>query len=516
MSSPTTRKYLLRVEAVNFDHFIFDTNDLSTIRGGGLLLLRAISAVGKGLEDTFTSLRVKAISTGASIGLFAFNCDSEEGIALATQAAWTVLHAPPFAYATFVVNAIADTGAFRRDAETLVALNRHQQMISASFSAQGLDATGIPSNDICSIDLVRPAATGGHSASVSARREYGREKKRAFYKEELAELAKETPGEFTEAARFAGEVITSLKHREGALAQDLGEIARDVSQGNANDKIAVFYADGNSFSRFQRVDKEGDLTAWDTNIKRLRRTLLSHIVDRFLPTKAEGEVIRLETLLWGGDEMIFVVPAWRGLELAQLFFEKTQGWTHNGKTDGTPLTHATGLVICHHNAPIHPVVNLAHVLGDQVKQHKGRAINAINCVVLESFDHIGSDWEGYLKRIYNGQLTAQARCLTASQFDVLLEHLPTLEATLPKSRLYPYLHALIASTLPPEDRTNSIDKARKRFMHDAVGDEKAITAIEGFDPPLAGWSLVADLWDFRPLPPKAVGVQQTVNTEVAV
>ena len=34
--------YYLRIEAVNFDAFLGDTHDLSTVRGGGLLLLEAV------------------------------------------------------------------------------------------------------------------------------------------------------------------------------------------------------------------------------------------------------------------------------------------------------------------------------------------------------------------------------------------------------------------------------------------------------------------------------------------
>ena len=33
--------FLLRMEGVNLSNFVFDTQDLSTIRGGGLLLLDA-------------------------------------------------------------------------------------------------------------------------------------------------------------------------------------------------------------------------------------------------------------------------------------------------------------------------------------------------------------------------------------------------------------------------------------------------------------------------------------------
>jgi len=37
--------FYLRIEAVNLSHFINDTNDLSTTRGGSLLLLEAMDKV---------------------------------------------------------------------------------------------------------------------------------------------------------------------------------------------------------------------------------------------------------------------------------------------------------------------------------------------------------------------------------------------------------------------------------------------------------------------------------------
>ena len=37
--------FYLHIEAVNISNFVYDTQDLSTIRGGGLLLLRAIDKI---------------------------------------------------------------------------------------------------------------------------------------------------------------------------------------------------------------------------------------------------------------------------------------------------------------------------------------------------------------------------------------------------------------------------------------------------------------------------------------
>ena len=100
-----------------------------------------------------------------------------------------------------------------------------------------------------------------------------------------------------------------------------------------------------------------------------------------------GEAIRLETLLWGGDEIVWVTPAWRGWRLLTMFYESAKAWQLLGKS----VTHSAGLVFCHHKAPIHEIVHLAKELNGMVKE-KGRRQKARNLFayqVLESFDHIG-------------------------------------------------------------------------------------------------------------------------------
>ena len=64
--------YLLRVEGVNLRSVIWDTDDLSTRRGGGLMLLNAVAQ----LRDQFSALDLKSVATGASIGLFTFTADA--------------------------------------------------------------------------------------------------------------------------------------------------------------------------------------------------------------------------------------------------------------------------------------------------------------------------------------------------------------------------------------------------------------------------------------------------------
>jgi hypothetical protein len=64
--------FYLRIEGVNLNYVLEDTNQLSVIRGGSLLLRQAV----KDIEAKFPALR--KISTGASVGLFQFEAEDEK------------------------------------------------------------------------------------------------------------------------------------------------------------------------------------------------------------------------------------------------------------------------------------------------------------------------------------------------------------------------------------------------------------------------------------------------------
>ena len=60
-------KYYIHAEAFNLNHMVYDTNDISTIRGGSFILLDAV----KRLPEAFPGL--KSIATAASKGLFSYD-----------------------------------------------------------------------------------------------------------------------------------------------------------------------------------------------------------------------------------------------------------------------------------------------------------------------------------------------------------------------------------------------------------------------------------------------------------
>lgn len=480
--------FLIRVEGVNHSQFILDTADLSTVRGGGLLLLNAIEQVAKALGTG-----CETISSGASAGLFRVpGADLTDAV---KQKLRDELNKEPFAHASFVVAAIRETDNFSADNETLIALNRHEQMTQPALQVPAAGEGQGQGQGVCAIDRIRPAVKQAKvkeedvvlSASVDARRAHGLEKKQLFYTDTLSKTFD------PKQSSPHGELAQRIKNAKLRFADDFSDIADNKDQGGLHGKIAVFYADGNSFGLHQRNPKDAKaLSAWDSHIKTLRRDLLAQLIEPyFAEADNKGEKIRFETLLWGGDELLFVVPAWKGLALAQAFLDATQGWKYpvNPALSGKPLTHAMGLVFCHSNTPIGRVSQLARSLGDRAKTDAGRDVNSLHAVVLESFDHVGANWGDYLTRTYRGQLKSPDRFIKGDDFNGRLDEWSRLKKALPKGRLHDHLQALLKPGGASADE-------RVRLTHDLPDDLKTLLISEAATP--AWFFLAAELWDYLP------------------
>ena len=104
------------------------------------------------------------------------------------------------------------------------------------------------------------------------------------------------------------------------------------------------------------------------------------------PSNNENPIIRLETLLWGGDELTFVAPAWLGFELLQNFYQTVE---MKLKGEKQAFTHAAGIVFCHAKSPIRLMRQLANALADHNKNNypDGREYNYWDYIILESTDY---------------------------------------------------------------------------------------------------------------------------------
>jgi hypothetical protein len=411
--------YFLRVEGVNLGTVIDDTDDLSTRRGGGLMVLNAIRQMkdhnqqdSPGTLDKEVRDRLKIISSGASIGLFTFEATDDKAAnkvadnvrehfrtgTLEYQDRFTehkTFHLP-LIQGTFVVD-VVPVGANEQKSEQLaVAMNRWRQLQEPTMSLDGL---WDPATEPCFADRTRPANSRERlpkdankpkqdqydvSKSVLLRHQYGRNAKQKFYL-----------GEW-EALEGSG------AYPDFGFTNDFQEIAKlpEDDKNPLRDKLAVFYVDGNSFGQKGR-DSFRDKGAagfgqWSDDIQKHHRKLLHDLllVADADPRWKNGPSIRLETLLWGGDEILFVVPAWKGWELAKWFFAQK-----HELPDGT-LSYSAGMVFCHAKAPIKNVTALAKEKIAETAKEIGRPIDKhrLSYEVLESFDDIHGDLKEYRRR----------------------------------------------------------------------------------------------------------------------
>ncbi len=524
--------YYLRVEAVNLGSFIFDTSDLSTIRGGSLTLIEVVEWLNR--KDARDKLKLpddfRALSTGASIGLFQFEAPSV-GVAedIAKRVRGFLADDPAAKHATFVVDVSESSGgvtagacASSRDREMVLAMNRWRQMRQPSLAIPTWNTDthrddGERVTD-CEIDRIRPGTELAYlpdekpawvSPSVLARLVEGR-------------FARQSDLRSTDEREDAA---TGFYWREIGLnetfTQDFGSLSKSDEStdevGRLDAKMAVIYIDGNGFgSRQTMLEGHEQLTSWDRAIKARRRAVLQGLLDRaasepswrYHDPKVPNGRIRFETLLWGGDDVMWVVPAWKGWDVLAHFFSARE-WEQpvtadDGKQLVERLTHAAGLVFCHHNAPIHRITKLAHDLAEKAKQ-RNRELNvdedAYAYAVLESFDHIGEGIDRYWDRRSPERLglddegrkgSRRSWVLPGASMGPIAEVVRDLKQDFPRRKLYQIVREWLES---PERARATIDATWRRLDDEGV-PAGLRESFEAAFPTDLRWVHLAELWDY--------------------
>ena len=310
-------QYYLRVEGVNLAHFVYDTQDLSTVRGGSLLLLRAVDEVCKQVQTA----HLMRISTGASIGLFQYDAADEAGAQQVRREVEELLHKDyRFKHATFVVDIQPSGTSYVQDREAVWARNRWRQMQQPTVAVPLWNTQSVR---VCAIDHTRPAVSARHglealehvSTSVQTRSTWGREQKQQFYEDETGSVIDK-------------EFVHDFDELTAAAAKD---------HGNLHHKMAVIYVDGNRFGALRdetctTPEAEGQFAE---TLKAYRRAALQELLASMqhdVTWVSANDRYRLETLLWGGDEILWVVPAWQGWRTLQQFYAQSEPMGIRGRT----------------------------------------------------------------------------------------------------------------------------------------------------------------------------------------
>ena len=527
-----TTRYYLRVSGVNLAHSVYDTQDLNTIRGGGLMVLRG--AERQVLPEPWPELAagMNIISIGASVALLEFCVETDQEAAqVREKAAAALARDPKLHEVTFVVDVVrAHDGPFEADRQRLMALNQHQQMTALTLAIP--EENQDPRCGVCDEDRLRPGPQREErdgrglrrSESVFQRRKYGMEQKKAFYADEIAS------GLSVEEKRRLG---TELVRRDFSHHfEDLAAHPPEAARGLAG-KLAVIYFDGNGFGSLLR-DVASTPTLHSKFFKvcgGLRREFLRQLLatmnadeDGWVNTQCQTDDgrateprYRFETLLWGGDEMLWVVPAWKGWEVVERFYRffKAQVFRacDDPPTEAYPLTFAGGLVFASHKAPIQRLTDLARGLADLAKKRmkheakqeeqignaaKEKAVRYQNLIAyeaLESFDHTGGmDLDDYRQQRLPEGAKAADLILNGEAMEEIAEAIRGLkESDFPRNAL----HELARPALRSHQRDTEAILARlKQRRPNLIAPIDRLAKLTG---PALCWAHLDQLWDYLPL-----------------
>lgn len=449
------RNYYLRVEAVNFKSFMDDTNNLSVIRGASLALLNAVNDLAPtpdtqpfGQSPRFNGIDLQPISLGSSTGIFRFQTESDEMaehirkeveacMRQATEdvairyATFTVSCVPepmikdsqlnPYEIARENMNAVSQWKKMQSGGLVLDTWNKSKGVMACEFDNLRADLSQIERREDEPESQNRRLVRNKVSGFTKLRHDYGRKQKQAFY-EQWSDVK---PDEFLKPLiEYSQSVSSDRKPPDRPLFSiDFEEIALVSHRDKALEslptrlggKMAVFYADGNHFGKVehQHARTPEDHREFDVFIRDQRRKLLSRLLrNEILRDQAwinpncwsyqeQRDTVgyRFETLTWAGDEMLFVMPAWKGWQFATEFYASMEALAQHMNSKGMrDMTMTSALVFCHHQAPIRRIKHLVqNQLAQFAKVECGRENHQLAYQVLDSFDNLGTDlvksWE---------------------------------------------------------------------------------------------------------------------------
>lgn len=427
-------------------------------------------------EEVAAKLECKPISSGSSKGLFEIEGASAEEVEnkVREKASNEILQ-----HATVMVAACLKVeGAFARQLAELNGRIRWNQMQAPSVVYPPLKG-----ELVCDIDRVRPAVPRNDLAEkrnqsdfTYARRKQGREKKTELLQDLLGPQA----GDFD-------------------AVEDLNELAEDDGRfGNLGRKLAVLRFDGNNFGQVaEKCDTEARYRLFAKTTKEQQsgyfRTLLAR---EEWKTASRKRKPLIEIVVYGGDEVTLITPAWLGWKALTTFYQEARKWPPLKLAKDEELTYSAGMVFCHCNAPIHAVKQLASELADQAKdkarEELGAKGNFAAYQVLESFDSVGQELEGFLDQRYQ-HTGRRGAFLGLKEMEMLERNMDDWHATLSRRKL----HATVKNLMKGEGE--DLEKTIKLLVESkntdttrVAGTLRELHAVLGN----AAFLHILELWDY--------------------
>ena len=408
-------EYVLRIEGVDLGATIEDTEQLSVMRGASLALLAAPSEA----AGLLAAHNPKQLFSGASQAAFLIEATDDAAADAAAAGLRNALaercgvenrvlsegHTapPPLGHLHIVVDVA--TGADLRALDIAEARNRARQFQDAGVplpafagAASGFDDWDRTRPGVWNSDKTQKVRDdkAALSPATLARFNYGRIQREAFYRDPKA---------------ASDDDFFSASFADIAAPGN----APDGCPTSLKSKMSVVYADGNKFTAIRNDlrDKHGldGLSMFSNDLRNYQQTLLKEIVawlragrqsrdgDRFAAEDEDKTLrYRFETLLWGGDELCFVMPSWLAVPFIEGFFNVTGGW----EIGGHRLTHSMGVVVCPSKTAIRQARKVAKELADGLKDNKDlpKRENYLQIEVFESIAMPDTDIDAYRKALY--------------------------------------------------------------------------------------------------------------------
>ena len=415
--------YILRYQPADFGANVFDSEQLSAVRGASLTYLYSSKLVDKVIDRELPDGNYEKVYAGGSHGVWILECSKEEAVKVAGRVREALDRddlgsanaTGPHSQVAYVMALVeGDDEAALKRAE---AVNAGQKLQQAAWIAPQFDATA---RGFDKFDRSRPATItafplpGGAREDVSpnfaARFRFGRKQRHQFYERML--------GSDYGSFRVTRDLQTMVADPPGGIPASLGN------------KVGVFFADANRLNRIRQEHADADLDELGKFSRHLlgkQTFLLKTIVDWFAegglnkataerfgqatdddPEETDPFLHRLETLMWGGDELLIVVPSWLALEFAARFFEAVKGWR---APNGKPITFSAGLLVCDRKTPIRLAKSIADKLAALGKHAQpSETIGLRNVLQIEVFESLSlpeADFERFRSRLYAGEYAAR-------------------------------------------------------------------------------------------------------------
>ncbi|CAH0343038.1 hypothetical protein [Rhizobium sp. CECT 9324] len=411
-------------------------------------------------------------------------------------------------FLTVIGVAVPFDGNFQAASAMATARLRRKQL-----SRLSLDVGAPPSTTAhrpCEIDGIRPAAVSIRkgddnievSESVAARRRIGIQSRSGIYGHELADTVADL--------QFADSFVELIEHSPAGLPPSLAG------------KMAVVRLDGNQFTRVRDawIARDADslqaAASFSQKVIVARRQFLAGILAMAKDDtrmRTPGNKLRLETLMWGGDESLFVIPAWKVRDLLDVIAQDMVGdhWT---LAPGLRLTTSFAILVCSVKTPIAIASRLAESMlsGSKRLNDTGTVEDRLSLQVIESIEAPAGDVDGLRKQLHNTD-APQAYTISGGsglrRYIDICDRITDPQSGLPRSQLQGILArgrngmALVASGDPP---VHPVDDAVRRSRAEQAGERKVgiealiadlrdpiLGAAAGFD--YLPYQRLAELWD---------------------